>query len=114
MAYYPHNIHFLWFAATSDGAGQLAIESARKLASKVDDDTLKELPLTAGFRVVPYYALTRFGRWDEMLKEPEPPASSAVLRAVWHYARGCRSSRRAPSGGRAGAATAHRARRIRR
>jgi len=88
MAYYPHNIHFLWFAATSDGQSKLAIDSARQLASKIDDDTLKNLPLTAGFRVVPYYALTRFGRWDEMLSEPEPPAFSAVLRAVWHYARG--------------------------
>jgi tetratricopeptide (TPR) repeat protein len=88
MAYYPHNIHFLWFAATADGQSRLAIESARQLASKIDDDTLKALPLTAGFRMVPYYALTRFGRWDEMLKEPEPPAFSPVLRAVWHYARG--------------------------
>jgi tetratricopeptide (TPR) repeat protein len=88
MAYYPHNIHFLWFAATADGQGRLAIESARQLASKIDDDTLKNLPLTAGFRMVPYYALTRFGRWDEMLAEPEPPVFSAVLRAVWHYARG--------------------------
>jgi tetratricopeptide (TPR) repeat protein len=88
MAYYPHNIHFLWFAATADGQSQLAIRSARQLASKIDDEMLKNVPLTAGFRMVPYYALTRFGRWDEMLKEPEPPASSAVLRAVWHYARG--------------------------
>jgi tetratricopeptide (TPR) repeat protein len=88
MAYYPHNIHFLWFAATADGQSKLAIQSARQLASKIDDDTLKNVPLTAGFRMVPYYALTRFGRWDEMLNEPEPPAFSAVLRAVWHYARG--------------------------
>jgi tetratricopeptide (TPR) repeat protein len=88
MAYYPHNIHFLWFAATADGQSTLAIQSARQLASKIGDDTLKALPLTAGFRMVPYYALTRFGRWDEMLSEPEPPAFSAVLRAMWHYARG--------------------------
>jgi tetratricopeptide (TPR) repeat protein len=88
MAYYPHNIHFLWFAATADGQSRLAIQSARQLASKIDDDTLKTLPLTAGFRMVPFYALTRFGRWDEMLNEPEPPSFSAVLRAVWHYARG--------------------------
>ena len=86
--YYPHNIHFLWFAASSDGQGRLAIESARSLAAKIDDETLKAAPLTAGFRLVPYYALTRFGRWDEMLKEPEPPAFNAVLRAAWHYARG--------------------------
>ena len=88
MAYYPHNIHFLWFSATFDGQGRTAVESAKSLASKIDDETLKAVPLTAGFRVVPYYALTRFGRWDEMLKEPEPPAYSPVLRAVWHYARG--------------------------
>ena len=88
MAYYPHNIHFLWFSATFDGQSRLAIDSARQLAAKIDDATLKELPLTAGFRMVPYYALTRFGRWDEMLKEPEPPQHNAVLRAMWHYARG--------------------------
>jgi tetratricopeptide (TPR) repeat protein len=88
MAYYPHNIHFLWFSATEDGQSRLAIESSRQLASKIDDETLRSLPLTAGFRMVPYYALTRFGRWEEMLTQPEPPAFSAVLRSAWHYTRG--------------------------
>jgi tetratricopeptide (TPR) repeat protein len=86
--YYPHNIHFLWFSASFDGQSRLAIEAARSLAGKIDDDTLKAAPMTAGFRLVPYYALTRFGRWEEMLKEPEPPAFNVVLRAAWHYARG--------------------------
>jgi tetratricopeptide (TPR) repeat protein len=86
--YYPHNIHFLWFAATFDGQSRLAIQSARELAQKIDDDTLKAAPFTVGFRMPVYYALTRFGRWDEMLKEPEPPAFSVPLRAVWHYSRG--------------------------
>jgi tetratricopeptide (TPR) repeat protein len=88
MGYYPHNIHFLWFAATMDGRGQLAIDNARKVAAKVPDEALKEMPMVAGFRVVPYYALTRFGRWDEMLKEPPPPADSLYMKGVWHYARG--------------------------
>ena len=88
MAYYPHNLHFLWFAATAEGRSKLAIEAARKAASQVNDETLKAVPLLAGFRVVPYYALTRFGKWDEMLREPEPPATSAYLRGMWHYARG--------------------------
>jgi tetratricopeptide (TPR) repeat protein len=91
MAYYPHNLHFLWFAATADGQGTLAIDTARNLASKIDDQMLKGAPFLAGFKMVPYYALTRFGRWDEMLKEPEPPATSVVMRAVWHYARGIAS-----------------------
>jgi len=88
MAYYPHNLHFLWFAATADGRSKLAIDAARKAASRVDDETLKAVPLLAGFRVVPYFALTRFGKWDEMLREPEPPDTSAYLRGMWHYARG--------------------------
>src|SRR5713101_704280 len=88
MAYYPHNLHFLWFAATAEGRSKLAIEAARKAASQVNDETLKAVPLLAGFRVVPYYALTRFGKWDEMLREPEPAATSAYLTGMWHYARG--------------------------
>jgi len=86
--YYPHNIHFLWFAATFDGQSRLAIQSAKELAQKIDDDTLKAAPFTVGFRMPYYYALTRFGRWDDMLKEPEPPAFSVPLRAAWHYSRG--------------------------
>jgi tetratricopeptide (TPR) repeat protein len=88
MAYYPHNLHFLWFASTAQGNSKVAIDAARKAASQVSDETLKAVPLLAGFRVVPYYALTRFGKWDEMLREPEPPASSVYMQGVWHYARG--------------------------
>ena len=88
LAYYPHNLHFLWFASTAQGNSKVAIEAARKAASRVDDDTLKAIPLLAGFRVVPYYALTRFGKWDEMLKEPEPPAFSPYMQGIWRYARG--------------------------
>jgi len=86
--YYPHNIHFLWFAATFDGQSKLAIDSAKELEQKIDDDTLKAAPFTVGFRMPYYYALTRFGRWEEMLKLPEPPAFSVPLRAAWHYSRG--------------------------
>jgi len=88
MAYYPHNLHFLWFAATAEGRSKLAIEAARKAASQVSDETLKAVPLLAGFRVVPYFALTRFGKWDEMLREPQPPTTSAYMTGMWHYARG--------------------------
>ena len=87
MGYYPHNIHFLWFAATYDGQSHKALESARKVAAKIDDEALKAVPVLAGFRVVPYLALTRFGRFDEMLKEPDP-GPNAYIRGTWHYARG--------------------------
>jgi tetratricopeptide (TPR) repeat protein len=87
MGYYPHNIHFLWSSATMEGRSELAIASARRLASKIEDAAMKELPMLAGFRVVPYYALTRFGKWDEMLAEPAPP-DNIYMKGAWHYARG--------------------------
>ncbi|GJL72043.1 MAG: hypothetical protein NMNS01_12420 [Nitrosomonas sp.] len=88
MAYYPHNIHFLWFAATASGQSKIAIESARALASKVDNQLLKEVPLTAVFRMVPYWTFARFGLWEETLAEPMPPETSAFLTGSWHYVRG--------------------------
>jgi hypothetical protein len=88
MAYYPHNIHFLWFAATAEGRSQVAIDAARKTAATVSDAMMDQVPLLAGFRVVPWYALARFGKWDEMLAEPAPADRYAYLSGTWHYARG--------------------------
>jgi pimeloyl-ACP methyl ester carboxylesterase/tetratricopeptide (TPR) repeat protein len=88
MAYYPHNIHFLWFAATYDVQSAVAMDSAAKIAAKIPDEVLAEMPLTAGFRVVPMWANVRFGRWDEILKTPAPPATNVFLTGAWHFSRG--------------------------
>lgn len=88
MAYYPHNIHFLWFAATASGQSKVALDAARDVASKVDDQMLKDVPLTAVFRMVPYWTLARFGLWKEILEESKPPATNAFLTGSWHYVRG--------------------------
>jgi hypothetical protein len=47
MGYYPHNIHFLWFAASAAGRGQVAIDAARKVASKIPDEVLAQMPMLA-------------------------------------------------------------------
>lgn len=88
MVYYPHNIHFLWFAATMDGQSKIAIESAKQAAGKIDDEVLKAIPLTAIFRVTPYWALARFGHWLEILEQPAPPSTNPFLTGSWHYVRG--------------------------
>ena len=82
MAYYPHNIHFLWYAATAEGRSEVAIEAARKTAAQVADEQLDALPLLGAFRVVPYYALARFGKWDEVLAEPVPADRHLYLKGV--------------------------------
>lgn len=88
MGYYPHNIHFFWFAATAQGRSKAAIDAARKAASRIPDETLAQMPMLGVFRALPYYALTRFGMWDEMLAEPAPPSGDLFLTGVWHYGRG--------------------------
>jgi tetratricopeptide (TPR) repeat protein len=88
MAYYPHNVHFLWWSTSFDGQSARAIAAANKVAGGITDAMLAETPLLAGFRVIPYYALARFGHWDEVLALPAPPASSPFLTGAWHYVRG--------------------------
>jgi tetratricopeptide (TPR) repeat protein len=88
IGYYPHNIHVLWASATMEGRSETAIAAARKVAARVTDVNMDELPLLAGFKIVPYYALSRFGRWDEILNEPAPPDRFVYVKGTWHYARG--------------------------
>ena len=37
---------------------------------------------------MPYWALARFGKWDEILKEPEPPAAARSWRRRGTTSRG--------------------------
>jgi tetratricopeptide (TPR) repeat protein len=40
-----------------------------------------------GFIATPLHVLVRFGMWEEVLKEPEPPEYLPMSRAMRHYAR---------------------------
>ena len=88
LAYYPHNIHFLWDSATMEGRRETAIESARKSSIAIPDGAWREVPLLHQFLVAPLFAYTRFGEWDLILKEPRPPEDSLFWTGIWHYARG--------------------------
>ena len=88
LAYYPHNIHFLWDSATMEGRSRTAIDAARKAASKIPEGAWREVPLLHQFLVAPLFAYTRFGEWDLILSEPQPAQDSPFWTGVWHYARG--------------------------
>jgi tetratricopeptide (TPR) repeat protein len=88
LAYYPHNIHFLWDSATMEGRSQVAIEAARKAASSIPANAWRDVPLLHQFLVTPLFAYTRFGEWDLVLNEARPPKDSLFWTGVWYYARG--------------------------
>ena len=86
--YYPHNIHFLWAAASMEGRSAIAIEAARKVAANVRLEQIDQFPAVEFFHTIPLLALVQFGRWDEVLAEPEPRADLTYSAAIRHYARG--------------------------
>jgi Tfp pilus assembly protein PilF len=94
MAYYPHNIHFLWFAATMAGESKVAIDAADKTTKSIPVEALKDVPLLQTFLLAHDYALVRFGKWDEILALPAPRADTLFTRATRHYARGMAFTRK--------------------
>ena len=88
LAYYPHNVHFLWDSTSMEGRSRDSLEAALKVASRIPEEAWRSMPLLQQFLVAPLFAYTRFGKWAEILKEPAPPQEVHFLRGVWHYARG--------------------------
>jgi len=88
VGYYPHNIHFLSSAAQMLGNSKLAIEAARKVAEKIPPEVALAVPLIQNFGPMHFFALVRFGKWEEILAEPQPVADLRYATGIWHWARG--------------------------
>ena len=88
MMYYPHNIHFLWAAASMEGRSRDAIAAARQVAAQVPPEMVHEMPVIEFAVPTPLFALARFGKWQEILKEPAPPDDMQYSLGMWHYTRG--------------------------
>ncbi len=89
VMYMPHNHHFLWAAASLEGRSQLAIETAREMASRQDADKMRQpgYSTVQHYWITPLYAMVRFGRWQEILQVPSPDPDLIYPIGVWHYAR---------------------------
>jgi tetratricopeptide (TPR) repeat protein len=87
--YMAHNNQFLSWVAMMQGRSEKAIKEARAMVVGVPLEFLEKDPAAVdGYLPIAYEALIRFGRWDEMLKEPAPPAKLPILTAFWHLCRG--------------------------
>jgi tetratricopeptide (TPR) repeat protein len=92
MMYVAHNFQFLWAAAALQGRAQESIGAAREMASRFPTSMLvgmqSQMPGIDYLMAPPYLALVRFGRWDEMLKEPRPAPELRLLTGMWRFNRG--------------------------
>jgi tetratricopeptide (TPR) repeat protein len=90
-----HHLHFLWSSSALMGKAGTALDAASLLAR----DAASASPAAANdgnrdyFLALPYFALVRFGRWDEIMALPAPDAGSVYADAMWHWARGMAHAR---------------------
>ena len=91
LGYVPHNHHFLWFAATMEGASAVALDAARTTAAKTSDPKLMRAD---GFEVMQNFAMTplladvRFRRWEQVAAAAKPPEDLPYMQALWNYGQG--------------------------
>jgi tetratricopeptide (TPR) repeat protein len=85
--YYNHNVHMLASSHAAHGnyAGSL------KAAQELETNVRPLVPAMAGLEMfMPYtiVAMTRFHKWDDLMKYPKPDPKMLITTAHWHAARG--------------------------
>ena len=88
LGYVPHTHHFLWFAATMEGASEIARSAAAHTGERTSDPQLMRTPgfeAMQNFSLTPLYADVRFGRWDAVTAMPKPADDVPYMQAMWNY-----------------------------
>ena len=90
--YYPHNIHFLWWANLLEGRSREAMRAAEQAAQYATQNYCGPTKAMEAPRLrhLPWLTQLRFGRWDDLLATQQPPNTNDFLvdRAIWHFTRG--------------------------
>jgi tetratricopeptide (TPR) repeat protein len=87
LMYYNHNVHMLASSHSAHGNYSGAIKAATELAANVGPN-VAGMPMLEMFMPYPLITLTRFRKWDEVMKYPKPDASMLIATAFWHFSRG--------------------------
>jgi tetratricopeptide (TPR) repeat protein len=100
LAYYPHNWHFVWAAATLQGSKAQALEGAMH-TDHLTHSAPKGDPAYGGvfqhMALAPVFAATRFGAWDRIDAMAKPDAAQIYPIGMWHHARGSAAAARGDS-----------------
>ncbi len=88
QGYYPHNYHFMSFAASMAGDRKTALYAARKVVEKVGPDVAREVGWLEAITPIVYWTHVNFGQWDALLAEPLPPSDLRFATGQAHYATG--------------------------
>jgi tetratricopeptide (TPR) repeat protein len=86
--YMAHNHHFLAFTGMMEGRSEAALRAARDMLAGVPPEYAQaNAALVDGYMPIAMDVLMRFGRWDDILAEPQPPAAYPITNAYWRFKR---------------------------
>ncbi len=87
--YMAHNHQFLTFSMMMEGRSNTALKEARAMVASIPSDWAKEnMGIADGAMLYPIEVQMRFGRWDDVLREPAPATYFPIATSFWHFARG--------------------------
>jgi tetratricopeptide (TPR) repeat protein len=86
--YYSHNLHFLWSSLMMEGRSVEALQAAASLVSTITEDEARSNRSKEPYLTTKLFALIRFGRWEELLREPPPSKGLRLVEGIWRLGRG--------------------------
>jgi tetratricopeptide (TPR) repeat protein len=86
--YYSHNLHFLWSSLMMEGRSAEAIKAATSLVSTITEEEAKSNRSKEAYLTTKLFTWLRFGRWNELLREPPPPKGLHLVEGTWRLGRG--------------------------
>lgn len=87
--YMAHNDHFRAFASMMEGRYKVARECAQQMIAAVPTDYAQQnAALVDPVMSIELDVLMRFGKWEEILRQPAPPAYLPITTCMWHFTRG--------------------------
>ena len=86
--YYSHNLHFLWSSLMMEGRSADAEKAATSLGATITDDEAKSNRSKEAYLTAKLFTWIRFGRWNDLLREPPPPKGLHLLEGTWRLGRG--------------------------
>jgi tetratricopeptide (TPR) repeat protein len=86
--YYSHNLHFLWSSLMMEGRSAEALRAAASLLSTITVDEARSNRSKEAYLTTKLFALIRFGRWEELLREPPPSKGLRLVEGIWRLGRG--------------------------
>ena len=86
--YYTHNLHFLWASLAMEGRNVEAMNAARDLVATITTEEARKDRWKELYLPTPIFSMIRFGRWEDLLREPPRPKGLRLMEGMWRLGRG--------------------------